>query len=146
MTISVRGHSPAHQRQVRPRGRHQDPGERAVQRERAEQGETELDHGIIEKSAGNNKYPGPGTPAGAGAQLGPNSFRHSARFLTGLAGAGRALHWAAHVLISHCNYLRAATTLHSPSRDPTPGEIKGWPHISYLLSHRQSLFNFPESP
>ena len=42
LTISVRGYAPAHQRQVRPRGRHQDPGERAVQRERAEQGETEL--------------------------------------------------------------------------------------------------------
>ena len=105
------------------------------------------DQGIIEKSAGNNKYPGPGTPAGAGAQLGPNSFRHSARFLTGLAGAGRALHWAAHVLISHCNYLRAATTLHSPSRDPTPGEIKGWPNISYLLSHSHYLIflNHPGS-
>ena len=58
--ISVRRHAPAHQRQVRTRGRHQDPGQRPVQRERAEQGENQgimRMMEIIEKSAGNNKYP-----------------------------------------------------------------------------------------
>ena len=45
---------------------------------------------IIEKPAGNNKYPGPISQLQQQGRswLEPNSFRHSARFLTGLARAG----------------------------------------------------------